>query len=478
MNAQPYLRIVLNLDRSSSEATYTQIVAAIEEQINGHGAVAGYRLPPVRVLAHQLSVSKNTVQAAYDELVARGLVENRERVGLFVASLDGPAFARKAERIHAPDPDFLDGEKIRPRQNRQFNLSNVFIDEALLPIDRLAGSFRSMSQSGRLPTQYDLFGYAPLREKIAERLNQRGIEAKADQIVITVGSQMALDLAFRALKRKAVGVESPSYYGSKLRLVEEEFQVAQLPIDPFEGLDLDLWEKRIREISPALLNLVPNFQNPTGYTYSTSEREAILRLASRHGFAILEDDWGSDMMSYSEFSPCFRARGGDSVLYVNSFTKKLLPSLRLGYVVGNEKTVQSLARIKSYNTLGNPTIVEMAMFDFLDRGYYDAHLKSLQEAVDRRYRACLQALSELMPEEVRWTKPGGGPSLWVELPRRVDLDELSRRLGKRDIGIKHSKHFAGGSSAHGFRLGYAAHGEERLKDSLGVLAETLSELMK
>ncbi|MEM9158457.1 MAG: PLP-dependent aminotransferase family protein [Verrucomicrobiota bacterium] len=478
MNSQPYLSFSLDLDRSANGTTTLQIVEALAAEIGGNGNAAGYRLPPVRRLALQLGVSKNTIQVAYDELVARGLVESRSRVGLFVVDSSGGSGERVPE-AEAFGPELLawDGLAEVECDRGLTDLSNVFLDRNILPMERLTSAFRSISCEARFPEMYSLQGYKPLREKIAERLRYRGMDAEADHIVITAGSQMALDLAFRGLKRKVVAVESPAYYTQKLALVQGEFEVVKLPVDPFNGLDLDLWEAQIKKYRPSLLSVVPNFQNPTGYSYTTSERETILKWSAEYGFGILEDDWGSDMMSYSEFSPSFRSRGGTNVLYVNSFTKKLMPSLRIGYVLGNEKTVQSLARIKAYTSLGVPTLAEMGLFEFLDKGYYDAHLKSIQGIVDERYRSCLELLENLMPEGVKWTRPGGGPALWLNLPESIDLEKLSRGMKEEGYLIRTVEGAdAKESHLHGFRLGYAWGSTETLERALERLGREIVNL--
>ena len=146
----------------------------------------------------------------------------------------------------------------------------------------------------------------------------------------------------------------------------------------------------------------------------------------------MEDDWGSDILSFSEFRPSLRARGGDGILYMNAFTKKLLPSVRLGYLVGNKKTVPMLVRSKQASVLGTPFILEVALFEFLDRGYYDVHLKQLHTELDRRYRHCLDVLRQTMPEGVQWTTPGGGPFLWLELPSRVFTSRYAGQTGRKE----------------------------------------------
>jgi DNA-binding transcriptional MocR family regulator len=167
------------------------------------------------------------------------------------------------------------------------------------------------------------------------------------------------------------------------------------------------------------------------------------------------------------------------VLYLNSFTKKLLPSLRLGFLVGGPEARATLVSAKRVSTLANVSITEAVLFEFLDRGYYDTHLKKLHDALDARYHACLEALRDLMPEGVRWSTPGGGPTLWIELPRSVDLQILRRRLGERGVSVEDSSaHFYGTPHLHGFRVGYAFLSQDVLRRGLERVAEVLHELSR
>jgi DNA-binding transcriptional MocR family regulator len=251
-------------------------------------------------------------------------------------------------------------------------------------------------------------------------------------------------------------------------------EVLGLPLDPFRGIDVDSWEALLAERQPALVYLTTNFHNPTGYSYSTSELHHILDWSQRYGFGILEDDWGSDMLSFSEFRPSLRARGGDGVLYINSFTKKVLPSLRLGYLVGNPQTTPALVASKAASCLGLSSIVEAALSEFLERGYYDVHLKQLQPELDQRYEHCLQVLRQTMPEGVQWTTPGGGPSLWLEVPAGIDREHIRVRLENKNVQVRFSDGaFFGTPHLHGFRIGYALLTPDAMQHGLELLADEL-----
>jgi DNA-binding transcriptional MocR family regulator len=205
----------------------------------------------------------------------------------------------------------------------------------------------------------------------------------------------------------------------------------------------------------------------------------VLDLCVKHGVAILEDDWGSDMLSDGEYRPMLRMLGGKEVLYVNSFTKKLLPSLRVGFVAASPAQIPTLVAMKRLSTLGNAWLTEAIVAEFLDRGYYDTHLATLQRALDARYAACLAALDELMPDDVRWTHPGGGPTLWLELPRSIDLALLEAHLARRGVAISNtSAAYVGPAHLHGFRIAYAYLAEDVMRRALTILADAIRELRR
>ncbi len=477
MMKQPCLQIKFESGRRKPASL--DIVAEIKEQIKKINGVPGLRLPPVRVLAHQLGISKNTVQRAYDELVSQGIIESRERTGLFVSDDDPAHEIETAGSVPLPElHDFaspgIDWSAGSPEIIR---LSSVFIDPKLLPISKISECFRSVLRSPGLGAAYSKEGYYPLRKKIAERLKKYGIETEAENIITTLGSQQAIDIYSRVLKRKVIATENPTYFLGKFLLNINRTKAFGLRLNPFTGIPLDEWESLIRKHKPGALYLIPKFQNPTGYSYSTHELHRIIDLSKKYDFGIIEDDWGSDMLSFSEFRPSIRAMCGNNVVYLNTFTKKLLPSLRLGYVVGNEKTTPAMLAAKTASGIALPTYIETTLFEFLDRGYYDTHLKKLHSELDRRYILCLDMLRKLMPEDVRWTMPGGGPVLWLELSHRIKLDKLSEKLRKRKILINtNPEWFYDKPHLHGFCIGYTYNPPDILGRALEIVADEIRKM--
>lgn len=474
MERQPYIRLNFDTENPGRPLGVDQLVRLIKSQVQSDAQLKGCRLPPVRALAHQLGLSKNTVQAVYDELRAQGLVESIDRTGLFVARGEVPR--PKSDPVHVPAPELkaiTASRRPSPGQSGALLLSSVFVDTRILPVEKLTACFRSVLKSG-LPEYYDPQGMPALRQKIAGRLRDRGMDVDADHVIITNGSQQALDLVTRALATRVVATEDPAYHLGKTLLTMNGIQAVGLPVCPFDGIDEKTWEQRLAEHQPGLAYLTTNFQNPNGYSYSSAEIAKIVSWAKEYGFGILEDDWGAEMLSYSEFKPGLRALGGSNVLYMNSFTKKVLPGLRIGYLAANDETVQTLLTAKRASTIGVPALIETALFEFLDRGYYDTHLKHIQEELDVRYEHCLGLLRQLMPAEAKWTSPGGGPVLWLELPKAVDLDVLQDRLKEAGVVVQLAKDaYFEAPVRHGFKIGYAFLTTKEMEEALGKLAKEI-----
>lgn len=263
----------------------------------------------------------------------------RAREGVYVLEHDREA--RPSETVCEPAAAQWSAPLVPAVERRGlFELGSVFIDPELLPRERLAECFRAAMRDGGPAPFYDAQGYTPLRAAIAERLRGRGIAAEADDIVITVGSQQALDIVARSLQTRTVAIEDPGYRYVVPLLRSLGHRVIGLPLDPFAGIDMEAWTRILATERPGLLYATTSFHNPTGYSYTSSELVALLEASAARGVALMEDDWGSDMLSDSEYRPTLRALGGPRVLYGNSFTKKLLPSLRLGFVLASPEAVR------------------------------------------------------------------------------------------------------------------------------------------
>jgi len=469
-----WVSLDIEVERPGAKPRMADIVLTITRAVEDGRLPAGARLPPVRALEVRYGISKNTVQAAYDELCARGVCEGRAREGVFVATPAAPVTITRAVRA-PPAPRLRPAPPMSTWPDATLTwLSAVFIDPEILPRERIAECFRSVLSTPMRPF-YEAQGHRGLREVIAQRLARRAIEARPEDIIITSGSQQAIDLVARANQDRTIALETPVYSSAKQLFEGLDYRVTPLPIDPFGPLDRALWAERMRRDRPSLQYLITSYHNPTGRSYDSDELAFILELAHELGVGLFEDDWGSDMLSLSEYRPTLRALAGDNVLYCDSFTKKLLPSLRIGYLVAPPALVPSLVAAKRVATLGQATIIEAALAELLERGYYDTHLVRMQAELEARYLHALETLRRLFPDDdVRFGTPGGGPTIWLELPRVIDLAAVRAHCRERRVVIEDATHhFTGAPHLHGFRIGYAFLPCERLDAALEVVADAV-----
>jgi 2-aminoadipate transaminase len=384
----------------------------------------------------------------------------------------------KSDLAHTPHPVDLKPVISANRPARgtpgYVTLSSAFLDPRLAPTKQIAHCMRAVAKDPGPPTFANVQGHPPLRKVIAERLKRIGIEADPEHILITIGSQQVLDLVCRSLKTKRVATEDPAYIAAKALFLLDGAETAGLPIDPFAGVDVDRWRATLSEHRPSLAYLTSRFQNPTGYSYSITELERIIEWSAELEFGILEDDWASDMMPGGQQGATLRSLGGDAVLYMNAFTKKTLPSLRVGFVVANERTLTSLLQSKKLSINGFPALIEEALFEFIERGWYDDHLDKVQSEIGARYHHCLALLERMLGDSVRWTSPGGGPILWLELPRHISIPRLITDLEARKVLINpQDAAFFGAPHLHGFMIGYAFPNREEMTIAIEILSEIL-----
>ena len=423
---------------------YRQIEHWLRQAITAGNLSPGTRLPSTRRLAEELAISRITVENAYGELLAEGLVEGRGSGGtvvverpsdlpradptrsrwqeLTLARSGGPGTARLAPADGAPDRIDLSGGLGDPRL---FDLA----------------AFSRALNTVRLRDGVDAFeygdpqGYAPLRRVISGILGAQGLAASPESILVTAGSQQAITLVASCLLKAGdtVLVERPTY-NSALELFRVlGLNVVQVPLDG-RGLRLDDAEQALVAHRPRLIYTMPTFHNPTGLSMDLGRRRGLLELAARYDVPILEDDFVGDLRFEGRGHPSLKAldRTGH-VIYVSTFSKMLLPGLRTGYLVLDGPVFGLLAEHKRLTDLASATLIQRSLAEYVGVGRYQTHLKRSVRLYRRRRDAAAAALKAWAPELV-WNLPSGGHCLWLEAPSlgpEQDLAALAASAGVR-----------------------------------------------
>ena len=272
----------------------------------------------------------------------------------------------------------------------------------------------------------DRHGYGPLRATIAHVLASQGVQAQADSVLITSGSQQALTLVAQILLKPGdvVLVESPTYDLALDLFRAQHLKLIGCPIDA-AGMQVEQLEPLLQQHHPKLIYTIPNFQNPTGACLSLPRRRQLIALADRYNIPILEDDFVGDLRYEGRVQPALKALDpGGRVIYVGTFSKLLMPGLRVGFLVADGPIYELLAQLKRVNDLMSSTLTQRALEVYVTVGRYQAHVRRSCQVYRRRRDAIVQAIGRELPAGVQVVSPQGGLFVWLRLPEGMSAIQL------------------------------------------------------
>lgn len=296
---------------------------------------------------------------------------------------------------------------------------------------------RVLTNSGPIALQYgSTEGVNALREQIALRSERVGIHANIENVLITSGSQQALDLLGRIFidQGDKILVENPTYLGALQAWTAYGAQYITIPCDE-DGMIVDQLEEALKS-NPKFIYLLPNFQNPTGVTLSNPRRKAIIELAEKYGIPIVEDDPYGQLRYEGNMLPsvlnldceyrdgCGNALNQSNVIYLSTYSKILAPGFRLAWVIAPAEVIRKLALAKQGADLHTSTLNQLIAYEVDRDDFIQEHCKTIRKVYKERRDVMLDSLSEFMPANVQWTRPDGGLFLWVTLPEKIDTGEL------------------------------------------------------
>jgi 2-aminoadipate transaminase len=347
---------------------------------------------------------------------------------------------------------------------------------------------RVLTQFGPQSLQYSTTeGSLGLREMIARHTARYGIVVRAENVLITCGSQQALDLLGKVFLNSGdrIAVERPTYLGALQAWNAYEAQFLGIGMDD-DGMRTDKLESVLRS-GPKFLYALPNFQNPSGVTMSLRRREILVEIADHYGVPIIEDDPYGQLRYEGEHLPSLsvldaRARDGKpfsgNVIYLSTFSKTLAPGLRLGWVVAPVEVIQRLVLAKQGTDLHTGTFVQMVAYELAHGGFLDKHIQLIRSVYGTRQKAILAALEKHMPPGVRWTKPQGGLFIWAVLPEHVDTTEILREaIEERVAFVPGSPFYDDGSGKNTMRLNFSNATPEKIEEGISRLGNVVRRVL-
>jgi 2-aminoadipate transaminase len=347
-----------------------------------------------------------------------------------------------------------------------------------------------LEQHGAQALQYSTTeGYKPLREMIARHNARYSVEVTPENILITSGSQQALDFIGRLFINRGdyIVVESPTYLGALQAWNAYGAQYIAVPADE-NGMIVDELEEALRK-GPKFIYVLPNFQNPSGSTLSLERRHKLIELADKYGVPIVEDDPYGQLRYEGEHLPSvvyldsqFRGPNGGhysgNVIYLSTFSKLLAPGLRLAWVIAPPEVIRKLVMTKQAADLHTSSFNQYVAYEVGKGGFLDEHVKVIRATYKERRDVMLEMMEEMFPSEMRWTHPQGGMFLWGILPEGMDAAEALKIAIERKVAFVPGASFhPNGGGANTMRINFSYSSPDTIREGITRLSKVLKELV-
>ncbi len=347
---------------------------------------------------------------------------------------------------------------------------------ATFPVEEMKAAFDAvLTNSGKVALQYGpTDGYLPLRQWIADSLSTDGAKIVPEQVLMTSGSQQALDLLGKVLidEGSRVLVETPSYLGAlqAFSVYRPEFVSVETDAHGLVPQSLDKVAQGAR-----LLYALPNFQNPTGRSLSVERRQQLVETCARLGLPLIEDDPYGALSYKGEPLPKMVAMNPDGVIYMGSFSKVLTPGIRLGYVVAPLPLVRRLELAKQAADLHTSQLTQMVVHQVVKDGFLERHIPQIRHLYGDQCQVMLEAMAQHFPASVEWTKPEGGMFIWVTLPKHIDaMKLLDEAIAQKVAFVPGSPFYANQPETNTLRLSFVTVPPERIRAGIEILGKLIA----
>ncbi|EKQ56416.1 MULTISPECIES: PLP-dependent aminotransferase family protein [unclassified Clostridium] len=352
----------------------------------------------------------------------------------------------------------------------------LFPVEAIKEINRIV-----LEEDGQNVLQYTTTeGYDPLREWCADRMNKRlGTNFQYENILITHGSQQALDLSGKVFldKGDVVLCESPTYLAAISAFKSYECSFIEVPTDDNGMISSELENilKTVRNIK--LIYAIPEFQNPTGRTWSIERRKALAELAAKYNVIVIEDNPYGELRFEGETLPSIKSfdKSGH-VLCLGTFSKIFCPGYRIGWIAGEKELIQKYVLVKQCTDLQCNTIAQRDIAKYLELYDIDKHIEKIREVYRERRNLAIETMEKDFPKGVSFTRPHGGLFMWVELPKEMNARDLLEKCLERNVAfVPGGSFFPNGGHENTFRINFSNMPNNRIVEGIKCIAEVLKE---
>jgi 2-aminoadipate transaminase len=382
-------------------------------------------------------------------------------------------FAERAEQLQA---SFIREILKITQQPEIISFAGGLPSPLTFPVDEMKAAYdKVLSTNGKVALQYGpTDGYTPLRQWIADSLSTGGAKIVPEQVLMTSGSQQALDLLGKVLidEGSRVLVETPSYLGA--------LQAFSVYLPEFKSVETDdhgLVPSSIDKVAEGarMLYSLPNFQNPTGRSMSVARRQELVETCARLGLPLIEDDPYGALSYKGEPAPKMVSMNPDGVIYMGSFSKVLTPGIRLGYVVAPLPLARRLELAKQAADLHTSQLTQMVVHEVIKDGFLDQHIPKIRTLYGDQCQVMLDAMAQYFPAGVEWTKPEGGMFIWVTLPKHIDaMKLLDEAIAQKVAFVPGSPFYANEPETNTLRLSFVTVPPERIRHGIEILGKLIA----
>jgi 2-aminoadipate transaminase len=333
-----------------------------------------------------------------------------------------------------------------------------------------------LGTEGQQALQYGLTeGYMPLKEALAEKMKKYGVPAEPENILLTNGSQQALDLIGRIFigKGDVIMTGKPTYLGALQAWRAYRPKIVGIPVDE-DGMRVDALEDALVRDNPKFIYVLPNFHNPMGVTLTLERRKQLVKVAAKHGVPIIEDDPYGELRFEGEDITPIVVMHKENVIYLSTFSKILAPGIRLGWAVAPREIIQKLVQAKQGTDLHTSTFIQMIAHDIVKRGILKAHSKEIRKVYGERRHIMTSAMDEHFPEGMKWTKPEGGLFMWTICPESINtMDLLEKAVAEKVAYVPGSVFYPDDSGTNTMRLNFSNARSDLIPEGIQRLGRVL-----
>ncbi|MEG1481551.1 MocR-like pyridoxine biosynthesis transcription factor PdxR [Clostridium sp.] len=472
---------------NNEEKIHIQIESHIKNEIEKGFLQKGSKLPSTREVSKILSISRNSVITAYENLEDEGIIESIKGKGTFVKiiskALKGDLTINWENMInnYGKRCEELDIVKTElPWKKGMISFKSIAPDEGLFDLEEFKRSFlNAFSLEGDKLLNYGYAkGYKPLIEYIKKYMKNKGVSLDGMDVLITNGFTEGFDILLSALTSEddIVACEEPTHNTAIKMMKTHGLNINPVKMNR-DGIDTIELEKTLKECKPKFIYLIPSYHNPTGIVMKSDKRQEVYNICEKYKVPIVEDGFNEELLySSSHVAPIASlCSNGNGVVYVGSFSKILFPGLRIGWIFGDERLINILESVKRERNIHSSFIDQAAFYKYMESGAFKKYMKKIRKHYKDKYNFTLLQINKYIPND--YILGEGGLHIFIKL-KNVNGREVLKECYKRGVVFMPGDIFYNGNTGEDtIRLGFSRVSEEDIEEGIKIIGEVIKELM-